>query len=182
VKRFILYVVAVVCIVGATDTRAGANLGVRGIGARLSFVNPSDVDATMGFDFIADLGTLRQQLAVETTLDFWSSEEERNSNVDVRDVVLGARLKYTFDLANRNVRPYAAGGLALHFLHYQAPDILVGGVVFQGAEDDDTQLGVDLGGGVGFKTGDNIFVVSELMFRLVTDVPQVARTPEEGVS
>jgi hypothetical protein len=150
---------------------------MRGFGGRLSFVNPSDVDGTIGFNLIADFGTLRPQLALETTLDYWSSDEDLGGyNMDVRDVSLGARLKYTFNVANYKLRPYAAGGLALHFLRFEAPDVIVGGVPVRGRDDSETQLGVDLAGGLGYRTSTNVFVVGELRFRLLSDVPQVELT------
>ncbi|MEE9270933.1 MAG: outer membrane beta-barrel protein [Candidatus Krumholzibacteria bacterium] len=161
------------CVAAATDTHAGANLGMRGVGGRLSFVNPQDIDGTIGFDLIADFGTLRPQLALEATLDYWSSEEDRGSvSNDVRDIALGARLKHTFNVTNARVRPYVAGGLALHFIRTEVPAMLIGGVPIPGTDDSDTKLGLDLAGGVGYKTSPNLFVVGELRFRLVSDVPQ----------
>jgi opacity protein-like surface antigen len=165
------------CTAAATDTHAGANLGLRGAGGRLSFVNPSDVDGTIGFDLIADFGTLRPQLALEATLDFWSSEEDRGLfAIDVRDIALGSRLKYTFNVTNRRVRPYVAGGLALHFIRTEVPAMLIAGVPIPGRDDSETKLGLDLAGGVGYKTNPNLFVVGELRFRLVSDIPQAVLT------
>lgn len=174
-RPFILGALAtLLCVAAATDTHAAANIGLRGAGGRLSFVNPSDIDGTIGFDFIADWGTLRPQLAVETTLDFWSSEEDFGFfNIDVRDIAFGTRLKYTFNVTNYKVRPYVAGGLALHFVRFETPARLVGGVPVPGTDDSDTKLGLDLAGGVGYKTNPNLFVVGELRIRLVSDVEQV---------
>jgi opacity protein-like surface antigen len=161
----------------AMDTHAQSKLGLRGVGGRLSFVSPSDVDGTIGFDIIADFGTLRPQLALETTLDYWSSEEDRGGyNRDVRDLALGARLKYTFDVANYKIHPYAAGGLAFHFLRYEVPSVVVGGIPVLASDDSETQLGLDLAGGVGYKTNSNLSVVGELRFRMLSDVPQVLLT------
>ncbi len=173
-KPFILgAMVALLFAAAATDTHAGANIGLRGAGGRLSFVNPNDIDGTIGLDFIADFGTLRPQLAVETTLDFWSSEEDRpfQTQTDVRDIAFGTRLKYTFNVTDHRVRPYVAGGLALHFVRFERP-ILVGGLLVR-RDDSETNLGLDLAGGVGYKTSPTIFIVGELRFRLVDDVQQV---------
>ena len=165
---------ALLCVTAATDTHAVANIGLRGAGGRLSFVNPSDIDGTIGLDLIADWGTLRPQLAVETTLDFWSSEEDFGFfEVDVRAIAVGGRLKYTFNVTDHRVRPYVAGGLALHFLRFETPTRLVFGVPVAGRDDSDTKLGIDFAGGVGYKTNPNLFVVGELRVRLVADVSQV---------
>ena len=174
-RHFILgAMAALLCAAAATDTHATANLGLRGVGGRVSFVNPSDIDGTIGLDFIADWGTLRPQLAVETTLDFWSSEEDFGFfNIDVRDIAFGTRLKYTFNVTDPKVRPYVAGGLALHFVNRETPTTLIGGTLIAARDDSDTNLGIDLAGGVGYKTSPTIFVVGELRFRLVDDVQQV---------
>ncbi len=175
-RPFILGALAALfCVGAATATHAAANLGLRGAGGRLSFVNPSDIDGTVGLDFIADWGTLRPQLAVETTLDFWSSEEDFGFfQTDVRDIAFGTRLKYTFNVTDHRVRPYVAGGLALHFVNRETPTTLFpDGTLRLASEKSDTNLGLDLAGGVGYKTSPTIFVVGELRIRLVDDVQQV---------
>jgi outer membrane autotransporter protein len=81
---------------------------------------------------------------------------------------LGARASYDFPLENENITPYAAAGLAIHIFKAEV-DIPGTGASVDNSE---TKIGIDLAGGAAFKVGDNVDIVAELMYRIVSDVAQ----------
>jgi opacity protein-like surface antigen len=161
---------AVTCGIFAVNAYAQADIGLKGAGPRLSFVSPNHADGTIGFGALVDLGEFTPELGFEGTFDMWFSSD---GPVDFSSFIFGARTKYTFEVQNPDLKPYAAGGLALHFFHSSVPDVTVGNTTFPGDSKTDTKLGLDLGGGLAYKASPKADVVGELMYRIVSDVGQL---------
>ena len=163
-----------------TGARAQADIGFKGTGGKLSFVFPDaeGIDNAIGAGVLADLGTIIPELRLQATIDFWSkSEDVDGGEVSFRDIAIGARTSYTFPLENNDIRPYVAGGLAIHLLKAEVdfPAVVVSGVVISPggtAEDSDTKIGLDLAGGSHFAVSENVDILGEAMFRIVSDVSQ----------
>jgi len=175
-KRVSVTLVAMaICTLTATHALAAANVALRGIGLKVGVVNPEDVDMTLGAGLIADLGTVHPNIALESYAGFWSQTEEfYGSEFRVRDFAVGAKAKYMFKVSNPSVQPFAGAGLGLHFLnaHVETPSFDFGGVIIPGTSvgDTDTDLGLDLGGGLRIDTGSQFSFVGEGWFTLVSDV------------
>jgi opacity protein-like surface antigen len=175
-KRYELLVVALLICV-SSNALADADIGFKGVGGRLSFVSPEDVDAAIGFGAIADLGTITPDIGLQATIDFWSkSEEEFDVESSFRDIVLGARATYNFSVDNPDFTPFVAGGLAIHLFHVEvdAPEARVAGIVVGGGsyDDSETKIGIDLAGGTRYAVSENADIIGEAMYRIVSDVSQ----------
>jgi opacity protein-like surface antigen len=174
VKRlFIATVALVLCY--SSFAMAEADIGFKGIGGKIGFVSPDNIDGTFGLGAFVNLGTFAPQVGFEATLDYWGSSSGSGSfSVDFRDIIFGARAKYLFKVNNEKWKPYAGGGLALHLFNSDTPAIDFGppiGVV-GGGSDSSTKIGVDLIGGSGYTVGEKVDLVGELMYRIVSDVGQ----------
>src|ERR1700752_2259105 len=95
------------------NASAQSDLGVKRLGAMIGYVSPEDLDGTFGFGVFADLGTFTPNIGWEAHLDYWSGF---GAKATVHDIVLGSRAKYLFQLKNSSIRPFAGGGLSMHFL------------------------------------------------------------------
>src|SRR5262249_43753739 len=134
----------------AVHETAGSNMGLKAIGAAVGFVSPENTDGVFSLGGFADWGMITPQIGLESRLDYWSHSETGFGGVkaSVRDVILGARGKYYFEMANSTLRPFAGAGLGLHFLHEEAVIPAQNGFPEMRTEDSSTKLGLDLGGGL----------------------------------
>lgn len=153
----------------AHSARAEANLGFNGVGGRLELVFPDNLDTAFGLGAVFDFGTLAPNVAMGATLDYWSTSE---GSADYRDIVIAANSKYVFEITNKKLKPYAGGGLALHFFHVDIPAQTVGIITVPGASDTDMKFGIDFLGGLGYAVSDKVDLTGELMYRVVEDVSQ----------
>lgn len=168
--------VVAICTLHAVAASAQANLALRGIGLKAGVVNPEDVDATLGFGLVFDLGTVHPQFALESYAGYWSqSEEFYGMEAGVSDYSLGGKVKYMFNTANPAIQPYAGAGLGLHIfdLHAETPPLYIGGsLIYPGTSysDTDVNLGLDLGGGLRIDQGGQFAFMADAWFSIVSDV------------
>src|SRR5262245_31987769 len=152
-KRFPLYLLLAIGLLGAGQASAQSNLGFRAIGGNLAFVNAENLDGTFGFGIFADMGQIAPRIGLEPILEYWSkSEDAFGAKASMRDITFGARGKYYFETKNLKVRPFAGAGLGLHFLHAEAT-VSVPGFGTVSSDASDTKLGLDVGGGVATTIG-----------------------------
>ena len=152
-------------LIFSTDARAGADIGLKGVGGRLSYANPESLDATLGVGGLFDLGTFAPHLGFGASLDYWSTTKE---SVDFRDIVFGVNLRYLIG-SSPKFRPYAGAGLALHIIHSEIPVM----DFIPPDSNTDSKIGIDLFVGVTSRVGEKIDVLGELMYRSVSDVSQL---------
>jgi hypothetical protein len=130
------------------------------IGGHLGLVNPEGpIGETVTLGASADLGKVAENLNLDVRLDYWSKSEEKLSR---RDFIIGGAVIYQFDQEVAQLRPYAGGGLSLHFLKTKT-DI---GNVLGGSSFSDTDLGIDLRGGAKYKFNEQIDFAGEILFTL----------------
>jgi len=128
-----------------------SNIGFKGIGPRLGFVDPEGaLDGTAELGVAFEFGELARQLHWDGSVSFWSTGRNYpyydNHNVyyrynwKLRDFVLRSGVNYHF-LEGEWV-PYAGGGLGLHFYSWD----------YNGApyynNTNDTKLAVYIDGGI----------------------------------
>src|SRR5262249_30719903 len=103
-KRFPLFMLLAIGLLTAQQAMAQSNLGFRAIGGNLAFVNAEDLDGTFGFGVFADMGQIAPRIGLEPVLEYWSkSDNAFGAEASMRDVSLGARGKYYFEVANPKV-------------------------------------------------------------------------------
>jgi len=153
---------------------AQAQIGFKGVGGALGYVKPENVDATIGFGAVVDLGTVSQNLGLEADVDYWSKSEKAGGfESSFRDLSIVGVVKYLFALENSQIKPYALGGLGFHFFKskVEVPDIF--GVGLGGTfEDSETKIGIDIGGGAAYGVNEKVDVFAEARYRLVSDINQ----------
>jgi len=149
---------------------AQADMGLKGMGVKLGYVSPEDVDATIGFAVFADLGTIVPQLMLEPQIGFWTKSEDMfGAEVSVRDIAVGARAKYLFVLPNSRMEPFLGGGLGLHFV---SAEMSIPG--FPSVSDSEVKLGLDIGGGLHIPVNPQWDVLTEVWYGIVSDVNQLS--------
>jgi len=168
-KRVVLsLLVAGICVVAARNASASADLGFKSLGGAIGYVSPENLDGTFTFGAIVDHGTIAPNWGLESHVDYWGwSQEAFGTKVSVHDIILGARTKYYFDIANPRVRPFAGGGLAMHFVNVKAEQ-----PGFPSVSDGQTKLGIDLGGGITTNVGPRTNFIAESWYGIVSDVSQ----------
>ena len=173
-KRKAILVMLAFGLLSAQQSMAQSNIGLHAIGANAAFVSPENLDGAFGFGVFADLGQVAPKIGLEPNVEFWSrSDSQFGVESSLRDVSVGMRGKYYFDVANPKVRPFAGAGLGMHFLHAEASEFVPGfGTVT--ATGDDTKLGLDLGGGIATAINPKNDFRAEAWYGIVSDVNQFA--------
>src|SRR5262245_3834049 len=130
----------------ARASESGADFGFKRIGGAIQLVSPEDIDATFGFGAFADLGTVAPNIGLEARLDYWShSESQFGFDASIRDITLGARGKYYFEVNHPTIRPFAGVGLGMHFLRAEV-EVPTGPTTTTTVDDSETRVGLDFGG------------------------------------
>jgi opacity protein-like surface antigen len=166
-RLLILFPIALIVLTFGSTSFAQMMLGPKGVGAFAGYVKPEDVDGTIGFGALVDMGTLMPMLGVELEGLYWSkSEGEGAAEASLRDIAISAHGKYRFPMPASPVKPYVGGGPGLHFLKAE--------VEFLGEKvsDTDTKFGFDLLGGGEYEASPQIDVFAELRYSLVSDFNQ----------
>lgn len=171
-KRALLFTL-VACTLATGSAVAQSDLGLKNLGVAVGFVSPEDLGGTFSLGVFADHGTIAPRIGLESRIDYWSASEETFGNeVKVSDIALGARAKYFFPVANPSIRPFAGGGLALHFVHAEVTIPAQFGFPEMTADDSETKLGLDLGGGLAMPVNPRWDFLGELWYGIVSDVGQ----------
>ena len=176
--RKLILVAALVafCTVGSQNARAASDVGFKGAGVKVGFVNPDNADMVLGLGGFVDLGRVTNEIQLEPFMDYWSwSESQFGVDYSIRDMSFGMRSKYNFPVSSTKIQPFAGAGLGLHMLRAKvsidAQD-LGGGLIIPAQEvsETETRLGLDLGGGMATRLSPNTDFLAEMWYSLVTDV------------
>jgi len=174
----IIAAVALFCAIAVPGT-AATNLALRGVGAAVSMVDPDDVDMTVGFNLLVDLGMVANNVGIESYGMFWQQSEDMfGGEVSVRDIAFGARAKYLVPLQSGKIHPFAGGGLGFHVVtaSVNTPEYNFGGLIIPATSLDETELklGLDIGAGALFDVGDRVGILTDVWYTMVSDVSQLA--------
>ena len=166
---------ALILALSVSVASAQANLGFKGIGVRAGMVDPENLDATLAFGIFTDLGTFHPSVSFETYVSYWSWSEDVAglAEVSFRDVVIGAKTEYMFNVST--IRPFIGAGLSVHILKSEMA-IGIPGVFSFDASATDTKLGVDVGGGLRANASDRIDIIGEAWYGFVSNINQLGVT------
>ncbi len=156
---------------------AATGIAFTGVGGYLDYVDPEHIDAVLGFGGLVDLGMVTPEIGLEGNVDYWSkSMDFLNWSTSSRLVSIGATGKYYIPAGESPLRPFGGIGLALHLVHGSV-DYNAGYVPYPGfigeASSDDTKIGIDLCGGTRYGLNEELDLLGELRYRLVSDVNQI---------
>ena len=142
VSAKLIAILAVVTLLAGSSFAAGTtDIGLKGIGARLGYVDLEDWDGTFNFGAVANLGTFTKYLAWDASFEYWtSSESAYGFDVAISDLALRSGVLYEF--IHDSFRPHAGGGLGLHMVSAEVATI------YGKASEDDSKFGIYLQGGV----------------------------------
>jgi hypothetical protein len=168
-KVKILLVTVLIGVLVSSHASAQSGLGLRGVGATVAFVNPEDLKSTAGFGVFADLGTITPSIGLQARVDYWSqSEDVTGVKSSVHDIIVGGRGKYMFELQNTSIRPFIGAGVSMHFLNAKVTDSTNPSL---NADDSQTKVGLDLGGGISTGLTERIDFRTEAWY-VVSDMNQ----------
>ena len=172
-KRIVFSFMILGGVLLSTQAYAQSDMGFKRLGATVGYVSPEDLDGTLGLGIFADLGTITPVFGLEARLDYWSwSEEEFGAEVSIDDISIGARGKYLFTIKDSSIRPYLGAGLSMHFLNAEVSfDDGNGGTIT--ADDSQTELGLDLGGGMNTAISPKVDLVGEVWYG-ISEIDQFA--------
>lgn len=138
---------------------AGTNIGLKGIGGRVGFVDPEGGDGTFTLGVVADMGTWTENLPWEVALTYWGTGEDVGAyewsytNIAIRNTVA-----YMFEVGNKlYVYPGAGLGINLYSFDWEGP----GGATY---DDSETDLTLMILGGFQFPITKNWHGQTELQF------------------
>lgn len=161
---------------GASTADAQLQLGLRGAGFTLGFVDPEGADAALALGVFVDAGRVGSHIALEPYMDFWTKSEDffGGGEVSARDITLGAKGKWMFSALDKGLQPYAGLGLGMHFTHASVttPDFGFPGSA-ETYDDSNVKLGVDFGGGITAPVR-NVELRGEMWYTLVSDWSQLS--------
>jgi hypothetical protein len=168
-RSVMLMVFVGVCILLSaycTEVSAASNIGFKGIGPRIGYVDPEGgLDGTVEFGVAFEFGEFVRQLYWDGSVSFWSTGREYHYyygdhhdryNWTLRDFVLRSGVNYHF-LEGEWV-PYAGGGLGLHFYSWDysgAPNW---------ANSSDSKFGIYIDGGIEHEFNENWTGQMQLQF------------------
>lgn len=131
-----------------SDTQA-SEIGFKGIGPRVGYVNPDGLDGTVEFGVALEFGEIVRQLHWDGSLSYWSAGHDyeyytgnshNKYNWKLQDIVL--RTGVNFHFIEGEWVPYAGGGVGMHFYSWD----------YNGApyysDNDKTEFGIYIDGGI----------------------------------
>ena len=151
-----------------TDAVFAEGPGLYGIGGRLSFTKPENIDATPGFGLHADLGTVLGKAVFFPSIEYWKkSEGGEGRDASVSGLQLNADAKYLFS-GRGNLHFFAGGGLALIFnsvsIDYPGIPSLPGSSIER--DETNTRLGLNLFGGVDLPVSSTLEISGMVEFNI----------------
>jgi opacity protein-like surface antigen len=181
-KRLFAMLVCFLAVSAMTSTAmAAADIGLKGIGVRVGVVDPDNLDTTVGFGILMDLGTFHPNVSFETYANYWSNSFDVGlAESSFRDIAIGAKARYLINTARPTIHPFVGAGASVHMLHTEAstPEMDMGGIIIPAFNVDasDTKFGMDVGGGLRAGVADRIDIIGEAWYTFVTDFNQLTAT------
>ncbi len=153
---------------------AQPNIGFKGVGGRVGFVNISGgAGSTIDFGGLVNLGTLMPNLSLIANVDFWTKSFDTgisNSSTSLRDLSIAAGGRYYIPLSGSKVKPYGAGGLAVHLYNVSSEGTFTNPFTGQQETIDTsggtTEFGIDAGGGLELELSPTVDGFGEVVFRI----------------
>ena len=148
-------------------TQSDVGLGIKGIGARIGFVDPEDASGTAALGVHMDAGTIVRGVHLTPYVEYWNAGASIGGyDVDLSDLTFAADVNMDFPLSGSRMTPYLGGGLGFHIL---SQDSNVPGVVTH----DDSKFGFNIQGGMRNQVMPNLSLFGEARYSFVSDMNQL---------
>ena len=157
-KKSVL-LLAVLAVLAGQTVMAETNIGLKGIGPRVGFVEPDHGDGAITIGAVADMGTWTENLPWEMALTWWSAGEDVGSyEWSYTDIAFRNSVAYMFEV-DKNLYVYPGAGLAVHFLNAS-----VEGPGNFDADESDTEISLMILGGLQFPIASRWHGQAEIQF------------------
>lgn len=177
--RTCVFITALVAVVGlcfagspamaqdsSTQAQSNVGLGIKGIGARIGYVDPENVSGTAVLGLHMDAGTIVKGVHVMPYMEYWSAGVNvAGVSADQSDLAFAVDVDMDFPLQGSRTTPYAGAGLGLHFL---SADSNVAGT----PSTNDTKFGLNIQGGIRNQIMPNLSLFGEARYAFVSDASQ----------
>lgn len=113
VLKNLLFLLVLVFTVSAF---AQTNISLNGVGAKIGFVDPENIESTFGFGAVADLGWITPKIALEGEVLYWKKSYDEGAHWEwsYSQLYISALGKYYFEQKKGSkFLPYAGAGIGL---------------------------------------------------------------------
>ena len=166
-KKLLILFPVFFTIMACPGSFAQTDLGPKGVGGFLGYVDPEHVGGTLGLGAVVDMGTLTPKLGLDLEMLYWSkSKGPSGREVSWRDLTLAAHAKYRFSLPGSSVEPYLGGGIGPHFVKSEHEQT--------NTSASDTKFGLHLLAGAEYPASLKVTVFGEWRYAIVSDFNQFA--------
>ena len=146
--------------------QSDVGLGIKGIGARLGYVDPENVSGAAVLGLHMDAGTIVRGVHLQPYMEYWSSGINVSGvSADMSDLQFGANVDVDFPLQGSRMTPYLGGGFGLHFLSANSN-------VPNTSSTSDTKFGLNILGGIRNQVMPNVSLFGEVGYSFVSDAGQ----------
>ena len=166
-KKLVLIVLVVSMM--ATMAFAQADIGLKAVGGKVSFVMPEDpIESTIGLGVAADLGTITDAIHLAAFVEYWGkSYDVGYSDISFSEITIGATAKYYFEMDSQ-FKPYAGAGLGFIIgtssWEYTGPNYGYTGET--DGSDSDTDIGFHFVGGADYELSDSMTGFAEVKYAM----------------
>ena len=144
--------------------------GLKGIGIKAGYLDPGDVESTIGFGAVVNVGTIMPALGLDVNADYWSKSV---GGADFRDIAIGASVKYAIMPGAKAIKPFALAGAGLHMLKSTVEFTNPFTGTSMKSEGSDSKFGIDLGAGLTYDISPKMAALVDVRYRLVSDFNQL---------
>jgi len=167
-KKLVLIVLVVSMM--ATMAFAQADIGLKAVGGKVSFVMPEDpIESTIGLGVAADLGTITDAIHLAAFVEYWGKSYDVGSygETSFSEITIGATAKYYFEMDSQ-FKPYAGAGLGFIIgsssWEYTGPSSPY--ITETKTSDSDTDIGFHFVGGADYELSDTMTGFAEVKYAM----------------
>ena len=167
VVALLLAAVSVPALAQQQTTPSDTGLGIKGIGARVGFVDPEDASGTAALGVHVDAGTIVRGVHLTPYVEYWNAGASIGGyDMDLSDLTIAMDVNMDFPMSGSALTPYLGGGLGFHILSQESN---VPGV----ATEDDSKFGFNIQGGMRNQVMPNLSLFGEARYSFVSDMNQL---------
>ena len=162
-----LGLVILIVLTMATFAFAQADIGLKAVGGKVSFVMPEDpIESTIGLGAVADLGTITDAIHLAAFAEYWGkSYDVGYYEWSYSIITIGATAKYYFEMDSQ-FKPYAGGGLGLIISSVKSDYSGEYSQYIKNTSSSDTDIDFHICGGAEYELSDTMVGFAEAKYSL----------------